>query len=133
MKEASNPLKEFALAKLSEAATDEEKWKAFMSRCLLDRRGGAYVTAAVLREGSERLEPYMQSYGPEEKAAMLVTYFKQGPETMWKNYQNRIAQEKDPLDMLPGEGANLFHNIKTIQETLCSIAQIGETSLVALP
>ena len=64
---------------------------------------------------------------------MLVTYFKQGPETMWKNYQNRIAQEKDPLDMLPGEGANLFHNIKTIQETLCSIAQIGETSLVALP
>ena len=124
--EASNPLKEFAFAKLPESATDEEKWKAFVSRCLLDPKGGAYVTAAVLREGCERLEPYMRSYGPEEKAAMLVTYFKQGPETMWKNYQNRVAQEKGPSDMLPGEGANLFYNMGIIREVLRGERQTRE-------
>ena len=115
---AKNPLKDFALKGLPADATDEEKWNAYRDRCLLGKKGGAYVTAAVLREGQKRLAPYMRNSTPEDQAALLVTYFKQGWGKMQENYLARVKSTGDKSDMRPGEGARLFNNIESIQRIL---------------
>ena len=76
------------------------------------------MAAAVLREGHERLAPYMQNSTPEEQAALLVTYFKQGGRTMKKLYDARVEREGKKSDMRPGEGAIMFNNITTIRNIL---------------
>ncbi len=116
--QAQNPLKDFALKGLSADATDEEKWTAYRDKCLLGRKGGAYVTAAVLEEGKKRLAPYMRGSSPEEQAALLVTYFKQGWGKMKKNYLTRLKDAGKLSDMRPGEGAILFNNMHNIQRVL---------------
>ncbi len=116
--QAKNPLKDFALKGLPADATDEEKWNAYRDRCLLGEKGGAYVTAAVLREGQKRLTPYMRNSTPEERAALLVTYFKQGWEKMQENYLARIKSTGEKSDMRPGEGTILFNNINDIKRIL---------------
>ena len=60
----------------------------------------------------------MKHLSPEEKAAMLVTYFKQGWNTLKKNYDARVLREKEKTDMRPGEGAIMFNNMPAIQNIL---------------
>ena len=73
------------------------------------------MAAQVLQDGKEELAPYMKNSTPEEQAALLVTYFKQGFDKMKTNYDKRMSTQNEASDMLPGEGARMFNNIETIQ------------------
>ena len=78
-----------------------------------------------MQEGREFLAPYMKNSSPEEQAALLTTYFKQGWRTMKRNYDARVAETKDTTDMRPGEGAILFYNIGAIQKVLKGASDKG--------
>ncbi len=115
---ASNSLKRLTLEGLSPKSSPQDKWQKFVERCLLDPKGGAYVAAIVMRDGAKELKASMQGAGPEEKAALLVTYFKQGPETMQRLYARRVKETGDTSYIKPGEGAIIFHNMGTLRSIL---------------
>ena len=115
-KAGDNSLRTLTLEGLPPNSSTQEKWQSFIQRCLLDPRGGAYVAAIVMRDGAKQLKPFMRGASAEEKAALLVTCYKQGIETMKRLYAERVKQTGDTSHMRPGEGAIIFHNMGTIRD-----------------
>ncbi len=120
--DSDNPIRQYVMTGLQPDATDDEKWSNFRDRCMLEPSGAVYTVAAVLKEGQEKLAPYMEGLSREEQAALLVTYYKQGWDNMLARYGERMAQNPPPggetPPMRPGTGARMFFNMRTIQNAL---------------
>ena len=68
--------------------------------------GTAQISAMVIRDAQTALDPYLAGYTDEEKEAVYITYYKQGPSYV-SRYQEALA--KDPNDEIgPGEGCGTF-------------------------
>ena len=116
-KNASGPLKDI-VALYAEDDSQEAKWNAFRDHCLLDPVKAAYTVGAILQKGAGILAPYMQNSTPEEKVALVVTYYKQGSSSMFNRYIQDIVSNGKYRDMIPGEGLRLVHNMPVIQKII---------------
>jgi hypothetical protein len=78
--------------------------------------GTSQLAAMVIREAQIELDPYLEGYSPEEKEAIYVTYYKQGP-----SYVQRYldALEQDPEHRIgPGEGCGTFLQREQLRQAL---------------
>ncbi|MBS9781627.1 MAG: DUF4150 domain-containing protein [Gammaproteobacteria bacterium] len=73
---------------------------------VLTEKGTAHIAALYIKEAQNKLGTYLDGYTDANKEAVLVTYYKQGP-----NYVQRYldAREKQPnKNIYPGEGCRVF-------------------------
>ncbi len=75
----SNPLAAYLHRFVSKNAPAAVQWEMFKRKMMLEPQGLAYLTAAEMAEGRKLLAPFMRGASPEEQAAILVTWYKQGP------------------------------------------------------
>ena len=108
-----NPIKEYLHQFVDPAAPDAEKWEAYKKHMMLTFQGTAYLAAAEMAGGRKELEPYMEGLCDEEKAAVLMTWYKQGPKYLERYLENvRAGKTSGPIQ--PGEGVGIIKERRKI-------------------
>ena len=101
-REDSNPLAAYLHRFISKDAPALLQWEMFKQKMMLEPQGLAYLAAAEMAEGRKLLAPFMRGASPEEEAAILVTWYKQGPFYL-KRYLEQRAKEGQSLSQKAGD------------------------------
>ncbi|WFS63053.1 hypothetical protein LF599_02530 [Pseudodesulfovibrio thermohalotolerans] len=103
-------------------ASREDQWKKYVEYATTPE-GTATLSAAHMEDAAKKLEPHMEGLSQEEKDAVLVTYYKQGPSYLDKYKKNTAkkagadsAESNRPIK--PGEGVGLLYQINKIRSAL---------------
>lgn len=118
--DTSSPLAEYLKPYLTlNAARDpeltERNWKSFYNRVLATPKGNAYFAAHYMRQGQRELLPYMRNKTPQEQAAILMSWYKQGPAYL-ERYLAGPEAGKRPIT--PGEGLGIAKNWNAMKSTV---------------
>jgi hypothetical protein len=106
-------------------ASRDEQWKQYVEYATTPE-GTATLASAHLEDAAAKLAPHMEGLSQEEKDAVLVTYYKQGPDYL-KKYQGKVSQYTDKKagadsksyrPIKPGEGVGLLYQINKIRSAV---------------
>ena len=118
----SDKLKQELSEVIDPKASREDQWKQYVEYATTPE-GTANLSAAHMEDAAKKLEPHMEGLSQEEKDAVLVTYYKQGPSYLDKYKKNTAkkagadsAESNRPIK--PGEGTGLLYQINKIRSAL---------------
>ena len=87
-----------------------KKWKVFKKEMLLSPKGSAWLAGVEMARGRDLPCPFMgglssaaQPLGPfpEEQAAILVTWYREGPNSMKRYLENRAVRSRNGVPLFP--------------------------------